>query len=222
MIEGVIFDFDGTLIDSEPMWNQAGIDVFRNEGVELTHDDVVEAKGLASYESVALFLTKVEKPTRSIAEITADINKHVIDVVKEGVELKPGVRDVLDFIAQKNIPMAICSSSPFRLIQEAVEKLDIKSYFKFLYSSDFERHGKPHPGIYISTAKKLDVNPIRCMAFEDSFNGILAAKAARIRTVALLDEGQFNDTKYDFADLKIESFNNFGSAEYDFMSSLIK
>ena len=220
MIEGVFFDFDGTLVDSEPLWKQAKLEIFDKEGIPISEEDCDKTRGLPSYETVSNHVAKVGKATRSIAEITADLNQRVLVLLKE-VHLKPGVIGILEFFREKNIPMAVCSSSQFRMIQTALVGIGIEKYFKFLYSGDFEQFGKPHPAVYISAATKLSVNILRCIAFEDSMNVLLAAKSARLKAVAVLDEGQINDTRYDFADMKIESFHNFGQAEYDFIQSLI-
>ena len=220
MIEGVIFDLDGTLIDSEPLWHEAKIETFGKLGYNMTIDNCLETQGLPSLESVEYYLSKFETD-KSINEVVSDLNALVLKFLEERVELKEGVTDVLNFFKEKNLPMAICSSSPFRMIQTAVEKLKIQDYFKFIYSADFERYGKPHPGIYISTAKKLKVERFKALAFEDSFFGLLAAKSARISSVAILEPDKISDTKYDFADMKIESFHNFGATEFEYLNSKI-
>jgi sugar-phosphatase len=91
------------------------------------------------------------------------------------------------------------------LIEAVVDKLQIRKYFEVLWSAEFEPFGKPHPGIFITTAKKLQVNPIDCLVFEDSINGVIAAKAARMRCIAIPEEATFNDVRFAIADEKLVS-----------------
>ena len=221
MVKGALFDLDGTLISSAKAWLNAEAEVFRNEGVELSEADQMETHGLKSIESVSYHYTKIQNPKKTAVELNIEVESSVLHEFGKSVQLKEGILEVLQLLKDENIPMAIASASSFRFIKTAAEQFGIDTFFKFLYSSDFEDHGKPHPGIYITAAKKLGIDPLKALAFEDSFYGILAAKAARIKTVALLDQGQINNTKFDFADMKIESFHNFGCKELEYFNNLI-
>ena len=220
MIQGIIFDLDGTLVDSEPLWQEAEINIFKEEGLSLTREDCLKTKGLPSYEAVKFWHDKLENPTKEAALLTQELNQSVINIMKDKGELKDGVMETLDLCKSKGLPMGIASASSMAHIKTVVDKFKLHDYFNLIYSGDFERFGKPHPGIYISACKKLKIDPVYSFAIEDSFNGILAAKAARMKVVALLDEGQFNDVTYGFADLKLESLTQFGQKEYDYISSL--
>lgn len=221
MVKGALFDLDGTLISSAQAWLNAEAEVFRREGVELSLEDQLETHGLKSIESVTYHYPKIKSPKRSAIELNADVETTVLNEFGKSVNLKDGIIELLHLLQKENIPMAIASASSFRFIKTAAEKFGIDAFFKFLYSSDFEKHGKPHPGIYITAAQKLGVDPLKALAFEDSFFGILAAKAARIKTIAIIDNGQINNTKFDFADMKIESFHNFGRTELEYFNNLI-
>ena len=220
-IQGVIFDMDGTLVDSEPIWREAEIEIFAREGLHLTEDDCLRTQGLQPLDSVLYWYRQMPKTKLKAEDIAINWSTRVAELFTQKGTIKPGVLEVLQFITEREIPMAVGSSSPSRFIDAVVDKLDIRKHFKVIYSGDFERYGKPHPGIYISTAKRLKAEPEFCVAFEDSFNGMIAAKAARTKLVAYLDDGRINDTKYDFADLKLESFYNFGPAELELLESLI-
>ena len=117
--------------------------------------------------------------------------------------------------------MAIASSSTIKLIEAAIEKFELQKYFSLVWSGDYEKYGKPHPDIYLSAAKHLKIDPVYTVAIEDSFNGMISAKAARMKVIAYLDDRRINDTKYDFADLKLESFYNFGHAELEFLQTIM-
>jgi sugar-phosphatase len=112
------------------------------------------------------------------------------------------------------IKMALASSSPMMLIDTFLEKFEIQSFFKVKHSAEFEEYGKPHPGVYITTAKKLGVHPSLCLAFEDSFNGLLAAKSAMMKAVVVPDSGHFPEERFAIADLKIRSLEEFGEKEF--------
>jgi mannitol-1-/sugar-/sorbitol-6-/2-deoxyglucose-6-phosphatase len=220
-IQGVIFDLDGTLIDSEPLWQKAEIRLFGEEGLFLTPDDCRKTMGLQTSEAVRYWLNKILNKKKSVDVLTKELNEIVIGLIKEESNIKDGALEVLELIRNKKIPMAIASSSTIKLIEAAVEKFNLQKYFSVIWSGDYETFGKPHPGIYISAANKLKIDPVYSIAIEDSFNGMISAKAARMKLAAYLDDGRFNDTKYDFADLKLESFHNFGHTELEFLQSLM-
>lgn len=220
-IQGVVFDFDGTIADSEPLWQKAEIALFEKEGLIISNSEIEQTKGLAPFDSVSYWCSKAKKPTKSPAILTQELIQAVIELLKSEGKLIPGALESLEFWKSKGLPMGIASGSSMKHIKTILDKFDLNKYFNLVYSADFERFGKPHPGIFISACKKLKIDPVNSVAFEDSFNGILAAKAARMKVVAILDNGQINNTKFDFADLKIESLINFGAAEFSFIESLI-
>ncbi|HJX71575.1 MAG TPA: HAD-IA family hydrolase, partial [Bacteroidales bacterium] len=84
-----------------------------------------------------------------------------------------------------------------------------------IHSSEYEEFGKPHPAVYISAARLLDVKPESCLAFEDSFFGALAAKSARMKVVAVLDKKDYVSSRFDFTDLRITSLDSFGMHEFE-------
>ncbi|QQS51882.1 MAG: HAD-IA family hydrolase [Bacteroidota bacterium] len=219
MIQGILFDLDGTLVNSEPLWQEAEIEVFKEQGLNLTHADCQQTKGLPSVEAVKHWYDKISHPTKEIGLITQELNQRVISLLKEKGELKEGAMEILDFFNHKKLPLGIASASSMAHIRSVTDKFNLNKYFKLIYSGDFERYGKPHPGIFISACKKLKIDPIFSLAFEDSFNGLLAAKSARMKAVVLLDEGQIDDTRYNFANLKIESLKNFGEAEFELLQN---
>ncbi len=215
MIQGILFDLDGTLVNSEPLWQEAEIEIFKEQGLSLTPADCQQTKGLPSIEAVKHWYLKLTNPTKEIGLITQELNQRVISLLKEKAELKEGALEILDFFSHKKLPVGIASASSMAHIRSVTDKFNLNKYFKLIYSGDFERYGKPHPGIFISACKKLNIDPVFSLAFEDSFNGLLAAKSARMKAVVLLDEGQIEDTRYNFADLKIETLKDFGEVDFN-------
>jgi sugar-phosphatase len=118
------------------------------------------------------------------------------------------------------LPLAIASSTVNRLIDAILDHFELKDYFDIMCSAESEPYGKPHPGIYLTAANKMKVKPENCVAIEDSLNGMISAKAARMKLIAYLPEGKNRDTKYDFADLKLESFHNFGPSELEYLHTI--
>lgn len=202
MIEAVIFDMDGLLIDSEPFWKVVEIEVFKTVGIDLTVEMCLETVGLRIDEVVTYWHEK--QPWENISKQAIEdsiVNKMIERITNEG-EALPGVYDVIEFFWNKKIPMAIASSSYLRIIEAVVKRLKLKDFFEVIYSAEFEEYGKPNPATFITTAKKLGVSPMKCLVFEDSLNGVLAGKAARMITVAVPD---YENPKFIIADKILNS-----------------
>jgi mannitol-1-/sugar-/sorbitol-6-/2-deoxyglucose-6-phosphatase len=221
MIQAVIFDLDGTIIDSEPLWQEAEISLFAEEGLFMTNQDCTKTMGLQTYQAVKYWHNKIPVKKRSVEELTVALNRRMMQLIRQKGEIKAGIKEILELISDKKIPMAIASSSTISLIEAVVDKLEIRKYFKSISSGDFVKYGKPHPEIFLLAASELKVDPVYCVAIEDSFNGMISAKAARMKLIAYLDDGRINDTKYDFADLKLESFHNFSIKELEHLQYLM-
>ncbi|MCB0405615.1 MAG: HAD-IA family hydrolase, partial [Bdellovibrionales bacterium] len=101
------------------------------------------------------------------------------------------------------VPLGLATSSPEKHIEAVLRALDLNRTFRVTYSADREPYGKPHPGVYLSTAKALGVEPECCLAIEDSVNGVVAAKAARMKCVAIPEERLRSDPRFAIADLKL-------------------
>ncbi len=221
-IQAVIFDMDGTLIDSEPLWKEAEIEVFKRAGLHLTEKMLQDDLGLSTIDAVKFWLADLECDKESYNQLTRDINEKAEEMIQKKGKIMPGVDKVLEFFKRNDLPMAVASSSRMSLIESVVKKHGLGKYFQLLYSADNEPLGKPHPGIFLSVAAKMNVDPKCCVVFEDSVNGILSAKAAQMKVVAFLSNGNRKDTKYNIADMKLESFHNFGIAEYECLKLQMK
>lgn len=221
MIEGVVFDLDGTLIDSEPIWQDEEVRLINSLGLHITREDIHKTKGLASIDAMTYWLKIINNRSLSAKEVTETYNTNVLENLKKNVQLKQGVQELIGFWKSTGLPMAIASASPEFMVMAMVDKFNFNKIFSEVLSGDDVKHAKPHPEIYIKVTKRLGIDPVFSVAFEDTFTGLLAAKAARMKAVAMLDEGQVGDTKYDFADLKLESFLNFGRAEFEYLESLM-
>ncbi len=177
MIRAIIFDMDGLLIDSEPLWQDAEMAVFRSVRIELTREQCLETMGLRVDEVVGYWYAKSPWEGVSREQVAADILDTVVALVKERGMAKGGVEHILGFFREQGLPIALASSSPMRLIDAVVDALDIRGYFEYLQSAETEPYGKPHPGVYITTARVMSVAPTDCLAFEDSFKRYLGGSA---------------------------------------------
>lgn len=208
MIRSVIFDMDGLLINSEPFWAQAELEIFPKYGVELTLDDCRKMQGVSIREVVAFWYKKFRWDGADIEQVAQEITKRVEELIVEQGQLMPGVIDVLEFFKKKSLPMAVASSSNPELIELVLKRFEILDYFKFYHSAKFEKAGKPSPDVFLTSAKKLGVLPNDCLVFEDSYNGVLAAKRANMTVVAVPYPENYDDQRFDIADLKLHSLKD--------------
>lgn len=209
MIKAVIFDMDGLLIDSEPLWREGIIKIFNNLGISLTEENCKETMGMRIDEVVHYWIVKLNLKNIEHDKLVNKIVDEVIHLINTKGEVLEGVHEIIDLIATENIPMAIASSSPTKLIKAVLEKINLKDKMQVIFSAEFESHGKPHPSVYISTANKLGVHPNECLAFEDSPNGVLSAKSAKMKCVAVPEHSMKGDKRYGIADLVIHSLKDF-------------
>ncbi|MBA3723332.1 MAG: hexitol phosphatase HxpB [Candidatus Levybacteria bacterium] len=214
MIKAVILDMDGLLIDSEPLWEEAEVEVFNKVAVPLTSEMTKQTMGLRVDEVVQYWFSRFpwESPTQQ--EVQAEVVAKVIELVKLKGTSRNGVKELVEFFRGKNIPLAIASSSQMEIINAVLDKLAIRDSLSVICSAEHEPYGKPHPGVYITAAEKLEVQPEHCLAFEDSPNGVLSAKAAKMKCVAVPDEKMKDDKRFCIADLMINRLTEFDEEKY--------
>ena len=200
---------DGLLIDSEPLWCEAKIDVFTKIGVPMTKERYKESVGLRADEIVDYWYSRYPWKDKSKKEIEEKLVERIIELIKEKGELLPGAKEVIKTFYNKKIPLAIASSSLMKIINVAMGKLDIANYFEIIHSAEYEEFGKPNPAIYLSTAKKLKVSPEECLVFEDSFTGVSAARAAKMKCIVVPNKMAKDDTRLQVADIMLNSLEDF-------------
>jgi len=209
MLTTVIFDMDGLLIDSEPLWQEAGTEVMARYNVSLTTDQYHSSTGLRTSEWIQHWFNhfNVSKDHAPEAE-TAIVRKAIEKIGGRGLAM-PGMQHVLSFFKERGFHIGLASSSPMALIEVVVSKLQIGAFINVLTSAEYLPYGKPHPQVYLDCAAALDVAPVECLCFEDSFNGMIAAKAARMKCVVVPERGQYQQARWGAADLKLGSLVNF-------------
>ena len=209
MIKGILFDMDGVLIDSEPFWRLAEIEVFATVGVHLSDQDCRQTMGLRIDEVVAFQYGLAPWKQPGQQQVAGLILDRVVELVRQRGKPLPGVVQAVTAAQASGLPMGIASSSSYRLIEATLDCLGLQEYFPIVHSAQHEALGKPHPAVYLAAADKLNVAASSCVAIEDSLNGIIAAKAARMRVVAIPDEEQGQDPRFVLADTRLHSLLEF-------------
>jgi len=187
-IGAAIFDMDGLLVDSEPIWHEVEIEVFGRHGVPLTVERCLETKGMFLGDAVEHWYARYPWSGATRLEVAAEIVEAMAVCLERAVELKPGAAHALDFCLDRGARLALASSSPRRLIDAVVRRLGLAERFAVVHSAEDEAAGKPDPAIFLTTARLLDVDPAACVVFEDSAAGVLAAKAAGMACVAVPED----------------------------------
>ena len=205
----VIFDMDGVLIDSEPFWEEAGNETLADYGIVLNDEQYSTTTGLRTREWIDHWFSFFNVDKRKAKTAENMVVTKAIDKIRDHAGPMPGADYILEFFSKRNFTIGLATSSPMDLIQVVTEKLKIKKFFKAFSSAEQLLHSKPHPEVYLNCAENLQVSPLRCLCFEDSFNGMIAAKAARMKCVIVPASRQFDHSKWGSADVKIASLTHF-------------
>lgn len=200
---------DGLLIDSEPLWNEAANDAFLQFGKKLTAEEYAGTTGLRTKEFVQHWFMQFNWPDEARSQVETKIINRVIELVNEKGKPKPGVAYIFDFFTQRKFRIGLASSSDMELISLVIEKLGIGHYLQAISSATQLALGKPHPQVYLDCAALLNATSDQCICFEDSFNGMIAAKAAKMKCVVVPSAVENQNPVWHAADLKLSSLQNF-------------
>lgn len=207
-IQAVIFDIDGTLVDSIGMWHEIDMEYFNVIEVPMPPNIQKEIEGMSFTEVAVYFKENFHIDDKSIDDIKLDWIRMAYEKYLYEVRAKRGAREFMRFLKEKGIKIG-CATSNDRMLAEAaltphgfMEKVDS------LRSCCEVSKGKPAPDIYLKVAEDLGVDPKNCLVFEDIQNGIKAAKAAGMTVIAVKDEGALKDLDeiMQLCDYYIEDF----------------
>lgn len=205
-LDAVIFDMDGVLVDSEPIWRAAERARFAEVGRPLTEEDATSTMGMRVDEVVDHWFARQPWPDPDHPALIGRILDTVVEMITAGAEPLPGVVDAVRACEKHGLRLAVASSSWTRVIDAALSRLEIAAAFEVVCSAESEPYGKPHPGVFLTTATQLGVDPTRCLVVEDSVNGMVAALAARMRVVVVPERW---NPRFAAADHAIESLVDF-------------
>ena len=200
MLRAVIFDMDGLLVDSEPLWVRAEIEVFGEVGVALGETDCAATKGLRVDDVVAYWHARHPWTTPAVPEVEARLVARVASLIAAEAEALPGVGSAIQVARADGRVLGLASSSPQIIIRAALTRLGLTDTFEIVQSAETEALGKPHPGVFLRAAARLGVAAVECLVLEDSLAGVIAAKAARMACVAVPFDHPNHEPRFVLAD----------------------
>lgn len=186
-IDAVIFDLDGTLVDSMWIWKQIDIDYLGRFGIELPENLQKEIEGMSFSETAVYFKNRFALPS-TLEQIKADWNHMAMNFYKTEVGLKPGAGELLTQLRRNGIKTGIATSNSRQLLTAVLDSLEIAHLFDSVHVSCEVKAGKPAPDIYLLVAGEMGVRPDRCLVFEDVSQGVMAGKNAGMRVCGVYDE----------------------------------
>ena len=204
-IEAVIFDMDGVIIDSEMLWQQAENEIFSSLGVCVTDELSEQTRSMTTSDVTKFWYDRFPWTNVALKEAERMVVSRVIELIETEKCYISGVKPFIERLKTCGYKIGLATNSPSEVIPVVFGKLDIARLFDTVYSADFVKKGKPDPEIYYETAKKLNVEPANCIVIEDSYSGMLAAKAAGMTVVAFTNANI--ELSFEIADYTIDTFD---------------
>lgn len=212
--EAVVFDMDGLLVDTEQIWGRIQTAVLDEIGVDvrpLLGGGLIT--GMRADEAVGVFRDLLGFAGPSDREIADRIVAGVVEAIPREARILPGALEALDFCEQSGLAVALASGSVEPVIDAVLARFGWRERFAVVVSASAVEMGKPHPAVLLLTAAQLGVDPVRCVVTEDALNGCVAAKAARMRVIAVPEPGTEADPRWVLADVVLGSLREFAGPE---------
>lgn len=205
--KALLFDLDGTLVDSMWMWKAIDVEYLGRFGLTCPEDLQKSIEGMSFSETAAYFQKRFQMD-RTIEEIKQDWVEMSLDKYKHQVPLKKGGLELLNWASDQGIKLGIATSNGRDMVDAVLESLEIRQYFDCVATACEVASGKPAPDIYLKVAKNLSIDPADCVVFEDVPAGIQAGKAAGMTVIAVYDDfsSHMEQEKRQLADRYIDSF----------------
>ncbi|MFI5323222.1 MAG: HAD family hydrolase [Thermodesulfobacteriota bacterium] len=202
MIKAVIFDMDGVMIESEPLWEKTERILLARRNIDYSPEYRDLIVGLNQNDSGKL-LRETFSLKESVDEIISERVDILTEIYKEELEVLPVLTPLLKDLRLREYLLAVASSSPLRVINFVLGMFSLHQYFDAVVSGECTENGKPHPDIYLHTAERLGVKPSESVAIEDSINGVRSAKSAGMYCIAIPDK-RLSREEFERADLILE------------------
>lgn len=202
----IIFDMDGVIIDSEALWKRAEKKVFSSVGVKLSDDLCKITETMTTAEVTKFWFDRQPWKDKSLYEIENSVIECVAHLIKEEGKPIAGIENFIKKLKAQGYKIGLATNSPAVLIPAVLKKLNLEKYFDATSSAEHEAAGKPNPSVYLTVAKKLNSKPEHCVAVEDSFTGLMAAKNAGMTTIIISKNLSEHHT---IADYPINGYDQF-------------
>ncbi len=180
---------DGVIVNSEPLWAQAEMEVFSALGVQLRPDLTQLTKNMTTAEVTDFWFKRFPWQHRNFKKVEMDVVLRVIELIKEEDCIIPGIKNFINRLSQKGRKIALATNSPYEVIPVVLEKAGIAQKVCAITSADMVERGKPEPDVYLKTIKKLNLLTSECLAVEDSASGIMAARKAGLKVAGFSNSG---------------------------------
>lgn len=206
-MEAVIFDLDGSLVDSMWMWHEIDIEYLGRFGIPLPEKLQAQIEGMSFHETAVYFKEHFPIPD-SLEKMKADWNRMAWDKYTNEVPLKPGASEFLEQCRKMGLKLGIATSNSRELVENVLKVHSLKSYFSSIVTGCDVKKGKPAPEVYLTAAAELGVSPEKCLVFEDIIPGIQAGRNAGMRVCAVEDaySADVRSEKQALADYYIETY----------------
>ena len=185
--DGVVFDADGTLFDTENLMYEVWVEVGEEMNFPYPGQEYLDYVGLNRAAVLSLMKQRYGDGFDGAEFMARCVSRLSQRIENEGVPLKPGVREILAFLRERNIPVGLATSTHRERTDRRLELCGLGEYCQAVTTGDEVSRGKPDPEIYLTTCRKLGLSPEHCLAVEDSKNGILSARAAGMSVAMVPD-----------------------------------